>query len=163
MATVMNGENQYDRVEEVKRFDDSKIGVKELTDSGLTTIPRFFTHPPETLPIDLSGPQSVVVEQVVCASRSLGFFQIVNHGIPVQVLDRMIGSIRAFHEQPTNVKTKLYHRSTQTGVNLISNIDLYHFKTTSWRDTLQIKIGPTLLELDKVPKCCREEVVDRNL
>ena len=149
MSTTMNGENQYDRAEEVKRFDESKIGVKGLTDSGLTTIPRFFIHPPETLSslkpkpqsvvipsIDLSGPQSVVAEQVACASRSFGFFQIVNHGIPVQVLDRMIGSIRAFHEQPTNVKTRLYHRSTQTDVNFISNIDLYHSKAASWRDTL---------------------------
>ncbi|XWS63970.1 hypothetical protein CRYUN_Cryun06bG0147000 [Craigia yunnanensis] len=176
MATAMNGENRYDRVEEVKRFDESKIGVKGLVDSGLTAIPRIFIHPPETLSdlkpkpqsvviptIDLSGPQSVVVEQVARASRSFGFFQIVNHGIPVQVMDRIIGSIRAFHEQPTDVKTRFYSRSTQTGVNFISNIDLFHSKAASWRDTLQIKLGPTLPELEEIPKCCREEVVDWNL
>ncbi|WRX14732.1 Non-hem dioxygenase N-terminal domain - like 6 [Theobroma cacao] len=167
MAATMNGENQYDRTEEVKRFDESKIGVKGLVDSGLTSVPRFFIHPPETLSdlkpktkpesvvipaIDLSGPRSTVVEQVASASRSFGFFQIVNHGIPVQVLDRTIGSIRAFHEQPTDVKARFYRRDTGTGVSFISNIDLFHSKAASWRDTLQIKLGPTLAELEEIPE-----------
>ncbi|XP_007045252.2 PREDICTED: 1-aminocyclopropane-1-carboxylate oxidase homolog 4 [Theobroma cacao] len=177
MAATMNGENQYDRTEEVKRFDESKIGVKGLVDSGLTSVPRFFIHPPETLSdlkpktkpesvvipaIDLSGPRSTVVEQVASASRSFGFFQIVNHGIPVQVLDRTIGSIRAFHEQPTDVKARFYRRDTGTGVSFISNIDLFHSKAASWRDTLQIKLGPTLAELEEIPEVCRDEAVEWN-
>ncbi|GMI79045.1 hypothetical protein like AT1G06620 [Hibiscus trionum] len=177
MATAVNG-NHYDRAEEVKRFDESKIGVKGLLDSGLTTIPSIFIHPPETLSdlkpkpkqqsvaiptIDLSGPRSTVVEQVAAASRTFGFFQIVNHGVPVQVLDRMIGSIRAFHEQPTDVKAKFYTRDIATGVNFISNVDLFHSKAASWRDTLQIKLGPTLPELENIPEVCRDEVVQWNL
>ncbi|XVF43571.1 hypothetical protein PTKIN_Ptkin02bG0050500 [Pterospermum kingtungense] len=177
MAT-MNGEDQYDRVEEVKRFDDSKIGVKGLVDSGVTTLPRFFVHAPEILAdlkpkpktrpvaiptIDLSGPRSAVVDQVASASRSFGFFQIVNHGIPVQVLDHTISSTRAFHEQPTDVKARFYHRDVGNGVNFISNVDLYHSKAASWRDTLQVKIGPTLPELEEIPEVCREEVVEWNL
>ncbi|XVF02899.1 hypothetical protein REPUB_Repub04eG0214700 [Reevesia pubescens] len=180
MTTIVNGENQYDRAEEVKRFDESKIGVKGLVDSGLTAIPRFFIHPPETLSdlkfktkpepesvviptIDLSGPRSTVVEQVASASRSFGFFQIVNHGIPVQVLNRTIGSIRAFHEQPTDVKARFYRRDMGTGVSFISNVDLFHSKAASWRDTLQIKLGPTLPELEEIPEVCRNEVVEWNL
>ncbi|KAK9042321.1 hypothetical protein V6N11_017398 [Hibiscus sabdariffa] len=169
MATA---ENHYDRAEEVKRFDALKMGVKGLVDSGLTTIPPFFIHPPETLSdlktkpksvviptIDLSAPRSTVVDQVAAASRTFGFFQIVNHGIPVQVLDRMIGSIRAFHEQPTDVKAKFYIRDMATGVNFISNIDLFHSKAASWRDTLQVKLGPTLPELENIPEVCRDEMV----
>ncbi|KAB2090559.1 hypothetical protein ES319_A03G131400v1 [Gossypium barbadense] len=178
MATTVDSGNQYDRAEEVKRFDDSKIGVKGLVDSGLTTIPRIFLHPPETLSdlkpkpkpksvaiptIDLSGPRSTVVEQVAAASRSFGFFQIVNHGIPVQVLDRMIASIRAFHELPTDVKARFYRRDAETGVSFISNVDLFHSKAASWRDTLQIRLGPTLPELEHIPEVCRDEVVQWNL
>ena len=39
----------YDRTKAVKEFDDSKIGVKGLSDSGVTSIPAFFVHPPESL------------------------------------------------------------------------------------------------------------------
>ncbi|KAE8731733.1 hypothetical protein F3Y22_tig00002684pilonHSYRG00057 [Hibiscus syriacus] len=176
MATaVTGGENHYDRAEEVKRFDASKIGVKGLVDSGLTTIPSIFIHPPQTLSdlkpkpkskppvviptIDLSAPRSTVVEQIAAASRTFGFFQIVNHGVPVQVLDRMIGSIRAFHEQPTDVKAKFYTRDVTTGVNFFSNVDLFLSKAASWRDTLQIKLSPTLPELENIPEVCRDVVV----
>ncbi|XP_022775690.1 1-aminocyclopropane-1-carboxylate oxidase homolog 4-like [Durio zibethinus] len=175
MAAV-NGENQYDRAEEVKRFDESKIGAKGLVDSGLTAIPRFFIHPPENLSdlkpklesvviptIDLSGPRSVVVEQVASASRSFGFFRILNHGIPVQVLDRTIGSVRAFHEQPQDVKAGFYRRDKGTGVSLVCNNDLFHSKAASWRDTLRISVGPNLPELEQIPEVCRDEVVEWNL
>ncbi|KAK8504593.1 hypothetical protein V6N12_017135 [Hibiscus sabdariffa] len=87
MATAVNvsGEKHYDRAAEIKRFDESKMGVKGLVDSGLTTIPPIFIHPTDTLSdlktkpqsvvvptIDLSGPRSTVVEQVAAASRTFG-------------------------------------------------------------------------------------------
>ncbi|KAK8504597.1 hypothetical protein V6N12_017139 [Hibiscus sabdariffa] len=115
MATVVNGENHYDRAVEVQRFDESKIGVKGLVDSGLTTIPPIFIHPIDTLSdlkakpqsvvvptIDLSGPRSTVLEQVASASRTFG-------------------------------------------------------------DTLRIKLGRRLPELEDIPEVCRDEVVQWNL
>ncbi|KAL7247763.1 hypothetical protein ACSBR2_002633 [Camellia fascicularis] len=47
MAVIAS--TDYDRMKEVKEFDDSKIGVKGLSDSGVTAIPKFFIQPPETL------------------------------------------------------------------------------------------------------------------
>lgn len=146
----------YDRAKEVKQFDDSKIGVKGLVDSGVTAIPRFFIHPPETLAdlrrtslttrpdphviptIDLAGVDSgllrpAIVEKIARASRELGFFQIVNHGIGEEALERVIGAIKGFHEQPTEVKAKVYRRETNTGVSFLSNIDLFQSKAASWR------------------------------
>ncbi|KAL4378885.1 hypothetical protein GQ457_02G030930 [Hibiscus cannabinus] len=178
MATAVNvsGEKHYDRAAEIKRFDESKMGVKGLVDSGLTTIPPIFIHPTPTLSdlktkpqsvvvptIDLSGPRSTVLEQVAAASRTFGFFQIVNHGIPVQVLDRVMGSVRAFHEQPTDVKSKLYTRDLESGVIFLSNFDLFHSKAASWRDTLQIKLGRRLPKLEDIPEVIREDVVQWNL
>ncbi|GAV64793.1 LOW QUALITY PROTEIN: 2OG-FeII_Oxy domain-containing protein/DIOX_N domain-containing protein, partial [Cephalotus follicularis] len=165
----------YDRVKEVKQFDDSKLGVKGLVDSGLTTIPRFFVHPPETLtdlrrssrpdpniiPLDLSVPRSKAVDQISRASRELGFFQIVNHGIPLGVLERTIGSIKAFHEQPTEIKARFYRREgLASGVSFICNFDLFQSKAASWRDTLQVRLGPTLADLEEIPEICRNEVVE---
>jgi hypothetical protein len=155
MATATTNDEEYDRAKAVKHFDDSKIGVKGLVDSGITTIPRFFVHPPETLSdlklssevrpgpdfipsIDLAGIDSdhrraVIVEQIRRASSTVGFFQIVNHGVPLGVLDRTMASVKGFHEQPTDIKAQFYRRGTGTGVSYLSNVDLFHSKAASWR------------------------------
>ncbi|KAL0410136.1 UNVERIFIED_CONTAM: DIBOA-glucoside dioxygenase BX6 [Sesamum latifolium] len=46
---MANSEGSYDRMKEVQEFDQSKAGVKGLSDSGISTIPRIFIHPPESL------------------------------------------------------------------------------------------------------------------
>ncbi|CAI0413126.1 unnamed protein product [Linum tenue] len=114
-------------MKEVQEFEDSKLGVKGLVDSGISSIPRFFVHPnfkpdpnpgarPDVIPtIDLSGvdrqdARAKIAEQISGACRELGFFQVVNHGIPVEFLDRFVGAVRGFHEQPTEEKAKLYRR-----------------------------------------------------
>ncbi|CAH2042872.1 unnamed protein product [Thlaspi arvense] len=40
MSTIVATTN-YDRMKEVKEFDDSKLGAKGLSDSGITTIPKL--------------------------------------------------------------------------------------------------------------------------
>ncbi|KAI8016220.1 ISWI chromatin-remodeling complex ATPase CHR11 [Camellia lanceoleosa] len=47
MAVIAS--TDYNRMKEVKELDDSKIGVKGLSNSGVTAIPKFFIQPPETL------------------------------------------------------------------------------------------------------------------
>ncbi|XP_038698021.1 1-aminocyclopropane-1-carboxylate oxidase homolog 1-like [Tripterygium wilfordii] len=104
-TTISTDSKPYDRLKDIKAFDESKAGVKGLVDSGITSIPPFFIHPPDSLStriptssnpniiptIDLSGVDSdkrlVLVQQVAHACRELGFFQIVNHGIPLKPME----------------------------------------------------------------------------
>uniref|UniRef100_A0A5B7B679 Fe2OG dioxygenase domain-containing protein n=1 Tax=Davidia involucrata TaxID=16924 RepID=A0A5B7B679_DAVIN len=175
MAAVVG----YDRLKEVKEFDNSKIGVKGLSDSGITTIPNIFVHPPEALSdlkkssstctevplIDLSGVNSdlhrpKIVEQISEAARTWGFFQLINHGVPVSALDGMIAAYKAFFEQPTEEKAKHHSREESHGVMYASNNDLYRSKVATWHDTLQIWRAPEPAKEEDIPAVCRREVVE---
>ncbi|KAF2305609.1 hypothetical protein GH714_007025 [Hevea brasiliensis] len=153
MAVNGGAHQDYNRLDEVKQFDDSKIGVKGLVDSGLTSLPRMFIHPKGALSdlksvarteskviptIDLSGVDSdrrpAIVEQVSNACRKLGFFQIMNHGLPLDVMNRTIAAVKGFHELPTEVKKQ-------------------------W-DTIQVKLGPVPAEAEEIPEMCRNEIVE---
>lgn len=136
----------YDRAKAVKEFDESKMGVKGLSESGIKTIPQIFIHPPETLKdiksnsskkttnsiplIDLSNVNSPthrpnIVKQIKEAAKTWGFFQIINHNVHVSVLENTIKGIEAFHIQPHETKSKYYKRDEGRGVMFASNNDLY--------------------------------------
>ncbi|KAH7570898.1 hypothetical protein JRO89_XS05G0217300 [Xanthoceras sorbifolium] len=180
MPTSPTSTETYDRAKDIKEFDDAKIGVKGLADSGITTIPRFFVHPPETLPvksnttlpdpgviiptIDLSGVnsddlRSTIVQNVARASRELGFFQIINHGIEPDILERVVGAIKVFNEQPAEIKARVYSREMSPGFAFFTNVDLFHSKAANWNDAFFVRLGPTLPELDEIPEVLRNEVV----
>ncbi|XP_010044230.1 1-aminocyclopropane-1-carboxylate oxidase homolog 4-like [Eucalyptus grandis] len=184
MGVTDTTQQAFDRAQELKQFDESKQGVKGLVDSGLTSIPSHFIHPPETLSslktaqprpdsihsipiIDLSGWDSSrrpsIIEEVGRVSRELGFFQVVNHGVPTEVMDRTTTAVKAFNELPAEAKARIYRREMgregDTGVAYFSNVDLFHAKAASWRDTLQIRLEPKP-DIAEIPEVCRNEVME---
>ncbi|KAK7257043.1 hypothetical protein RIF29_30728 [Crotalaria pallida] len=124
------GATTNDRLHERKAFDDTKAGVKGLVDAGVAMIPSLFHHPPDkslkssdllghvSIPvIDLSdignkdqSTHQEIVSKIREASETWGFFQVVNHGIPVSVLEEIKDGVRRFHEQETEVKREFYSR-----------------------------------------------------
>jgi len=82
----------YDRISELRAFDETKSGVKGLADAGVTEIPQFFIQPQEqgdltSLPVEIpvidltevdfdAALRSEVVKKVKSASESMGFFQV---------------------------------------------------------------------------------------
>lgn len=76
------------------------------------------------------------------------------------MLDEIVDSIRAFHELPPEAKSPYYRRDVGNGVSYLSNIDLFNAKAASWRDTIQIGLGPVAAAAENIPEICRAAVVD---
>ncbi|GMH02353.1 hypothetical protein Nepgr_004192 [Nepenthes gracilis] len=165
----------YDREKEVAEFDETKAGVKGLVDSGIVVVPLFFVRTPENLVlvpagdagfiqvqvpvIDFSGGEGCeVVEQVRRASETWGFFQIVNHGVPLNVMEEMLAGARRFHEQPTAVKRVFYSRDFKKKVRFYCNGDLLISKAANWRDSVSFEYHDSMLDSDELPLVCRKAV-----
>ncbi|TYI12232.1 hypothetical protein ES332_A09G263000v1 [Gossypium tomentosum] len=149
----------YDRTKELKQFDDTKTGVKGLVDAGILNIPKIFKTI-EVPIIDLSNigesiRRKEIINEVKIASGEWGFFQVINHGIPLSVLDEMIEGIRSFNEQHLELKKEMYSRDSAKKVKFNSNFDLYTSKTADWRDTLQLTFLDSEPDPSQMPPVCR--------
>ncbi|KAL2463652.1 1-aminocyclopropane-1-carboxylate oxidase-like protein 1 [Forsythia ovata] len=175
-----SGAQEDDRMQDLKDFDKTEAGVKGLVDSGLQKIPKIFVRPAEELAedlnhksaqievpvIDLGGLEKAdrrkqIVEEVRTASETWGFFQVVNHGISLNVLDEMLDGIQKFNEQGVEKKKKYYTRDNMRRVRFNSNYDLFTSRTASWRDTLNISFSdPDQIDSEELPALCRKSTVE---
>nr|XP_048333195.1 1-aminocyclopropane-1-carboxylate oxidase homolog 1-like [Ziziphus jujuba var. spinosa] len=174
--------SEYDRASEVKAFDETKAGVKGLVDAGVTQIPRIFHRLPNeqfhessvpegdprfSIPvIDLIGVsddsvrRKEIVERVREASETWGFFQIVNHGIPLSVMEEMKEGVRRFFEQDTEVKKQFYTRDAKKSMAYNSNFDLYSSPSTNWRDSFSCRLAPDAPNPQDLPEVCRDILLE---
>lgn len=176
----METESNYDRKAELKAFDDTKAGVKGLVDAGVTKIPRIFcsgklifdqnsaANLDLNIPIiDLKGMiledsslHSEIIAQIRSACENWGFFQLINHGIPSNVLDEMINGIRKFHEQDTEAKKDFYSRDFSKKVYYLSNFDLYQAPAANWRDSVIFDLASEPPSHQELPHMCRDLVIE---
>ncbi|KAK2368815.1 hypothetical protein QL285_081983 [Trifolium repens] len=145
-----------DRLQEFKAFDETKAGVKGLDDQGIHKIPTLFHNPPHnfsnstnstntqyTIPIidlrniseDPNARQNII-SKVKEAYETWGFFQVVNHAIPLNLLEDMKKGVLRFFEQDTEVKKEMYTRDQTRPLIYNSNFDLYSSPALNWRDIL---------------------------
>ncbi|KAJ1423971.1 Oxoglutarate/iron-dependent dioxygenase [Sesbania bispinosa] len=168
-----------DRAKERKAFDDTKSGVKGLVDAGITMIPALFYHPPDnfkkasalgytdyTIPVidfaNIHHDPSVrkkVVEGVRDASETWGFFQIVNHGIPVSLLDEMKNGALRFFEQDNEIKKGFYTRD-QRQFMYNSNFNLFSSAPATWKDSFFCNLAPNGAKPEDLPAICRDILLE---
>jgi len=169
-------DSSYDRKAELTAFDESKAGVRGLIESGVTKIPRMFCrdtlniieHPVNSsnlsIPvIDLKNihnninhaMRTEVIGQLKNACKNWGFFQVINHEIPINVLDEMINGIRRFHEQDVEVRKQFYNRGLDEKIIYYSNIGLYIEKSAIWRDSFGCTMAPNPPKPEELPEVVR--------
>lgn len=174
-------DSSYDRKVEVTTFDESKAGVRGLIESGVTKIPRMFYR--DTLNntehlvnrsnlsipvIDLKDIHNninhamriEVIGQLKNACKDWGFFQVINHGIPINVLDEMINGIRRFHEQDVVERKKFYNRDLTKKIIYYSNIGLYVEKSAIWRDSFGCTMAPNPPKPEELPQVFRDIIIE---
>ncbi|KAL0457026.1 UNVERIFIED_CONTAM: 1-aminocyclopropane-1-carboxylate oxidase1 [Sesamum latifolium] len=170
-------DQEFDRMSELKAFDETKAGVKGLVDVGITKVPRIFHSPPDgfdrapaddfAIPlIDIDaveknpGLRGSVVDRVRDASGKWGFFQVVNHGIPGCVLEETLEGVRRFYEQDAEAKKQWYTRDGLKTVVYNSSFNLYAAESADWRDTAYICMAPTPPNPEDLPLECRDIIIE---
>lgn len=173
----------FDRDSELKAFDETKTGVKGLVDTGISKIPRIFHHPSPnlanpkplssdlqhltTIPtIDLGGgvfqdetKRKNTVDGIKDAAEKWGFFQMINHGISLDLLERMKDGVRGFNEQDPEVKKQYYSRDFSREFVYTSNFDLYAPSPACWRDTFYCYMAPNPPKPQDLPAICRYDSI----
>nr|CAB3465109.1 unnamed protein product [Digitaria exilis] len=173
----------YDRQRELQAFDDTKAGVKGLVDAGVTVIPAIFHHTPDSLPvlqhppepdaitntatttipvIDLSRARrrEDLVHTVKTAAETVGFFQVVNHGVSGELLAETLAAVRRFNESPAEAKRPYYFRGNARKVRFSSNFDLFQSPAANWRDTLFCDLAPSPPRPEELPDAVRHVMVE---
>ncbi|KAL2319797.1 hypothetical protein Fmac_028766 [Flemingia macrophylla] len=161
-------------------FDETKTGVKGLIDAGVKSVPTLFRHQPEkyekasnlgdtrhVIPvIDLAdigkdpSKRQGLVGIVKEASQTWGFFQVVNHQIPLSVLEEMKNGVKRFHELDTQVKKEFYSRDRSKCFLYNSNFDLYGSQPAlNWRDSFRCRLYPDI-KPEEIPLVCRDILLD---
>ncbi|KAL2921393.1 1-aminocyclopropane-1-carboxylate oxidase-like protein 1 [Bienertia sinuspersici] len=181
-STMINGtEPSYDRTKDLKAFDERKTGVKGLVDEGKTSIPSIFVRPlndrfkdlgtsHENLSVPIIDMSDVgkygeatakVAEQIIWASENWGFFQVVNHGIPLELLENMIEGAKMFHEQDDEIKKQFYSRDKSKVVTFNSNYDFYKSNAANWRDSLSVNtVNTGKVDPHELPLICKDVMLD---
>ncbi|CAI9106052.1 OLC1v1005109C1 [Oldenlandia corymbosa var. corymbosa] len=149
-------------------------GVKGLSKLGLKSIPKQYIQPPEerldknqviheeSIPIiDVSNwDDPRVVESISEAAGKWGFFQIINHGIPIEVLENVMEAAHKFFELPSEEKKKYLKENSPTQtVQLKTSFSLAE-KVLEWKDFLMHFYFPNDESVQLWPSVSKDQVLE---
>ncbi|XVF79350.1 hypothetical protein PTKIN_Ptkin14bG0214700 [Pterospermum kingtungense] len=148
-----------------------------MVDLGLSKVPEPYIQPPKERidkqkatkhqqpPIDLSrlnGPDhDQVVKEIVTAAETLGFFQLINHGVPVDLLESLKASAHNFFGLPSEKKA-VYRKEVSPsplvkyGTSFVPEKE----KALEWKDYISMVYTNDDEALEQWPKECREVALE---
>ncbi|CAA3013928.1 feruloyl ortho-hydroxylase 1 [Olea europaea subsp. europaea] len=153
-------------------------GVKGLVDSGIAKVPKRYVQPPQERidkldafsqvlsPIDLSkldqpAEHDQVAETIIRAAETLGFFQVVNHGVPVELLEALKDAAHKFFAQPPKKKA-VYLKAVSPsplikyGTSFVPEKE----KALEWKDYISMTYTNDAEALEHWPNQCKEVALE---
>ncbi|PIA43563.1 hypothetical protein AQUCO_01900154v1 [Aquilegia coerulea] len=186
MSPAMTLQSVNSRTEDDHFKSVYQKGVKHLCDSGITKVPNKYvlpisdralfkdglelnqniaSNPTIQLPIidfsQLQGPnRSHVLKSLAKACEKYGFFQIINHELPDNVIKNMIKVAKQFFELPFEERAKLMSNELGTPVRYGTSFNQNKDGVFCWRDFLKLMCNPDVLHLwPSSPMEFRKEVL----
>ncbi|XP_022727794.1 hyoscyamine 6-dioxygenase-like [Durio zibethinus] len=123
-------------------------------------LPESYIFPPETRPgkllvpicntipvIDLSKAEGQnrtdIIQQILKASQEFGFFQVVNHGIPKNLMNESMDVFKEVFQMPAEEKAILYSDDPKKSCRLLTSSPNYDWEEIHvWRDNLRHPCHP---------------------
>ncbi|XP_038682615.1 bi-functional coumaroyl CoA and feruloyl CoA ortho-hydroxylase F6H2-1-1-like isoform X1 [Tripterygium wilfordii] len=150
--------------------------LMKIVGHGLETLPQQYVQPPEerldvselvskeSLPtIDVSNWDDPEVAKSICeAASKWGFFQIINHGLPIELLESMKSAVHGFFGLPNEERRKYWKgQSVSNTVFLTTSFSPQSEKVLEWKDSLNFHYKPGDNESSASwPPVCKDQVLD---
>ena len=154
MAPTISNNTDTETSKYIAEFVIKKgLGVKGLSETGLKTLPTQYIQPMreridvddvvagEAIPIiDMSGSDDEKIASSICdAAERWGFFQIVNHGVPLETLERVQAATHRFFGMPAEEKNKYSkENSVSNNVRYGTSFTPQAEKALEWKDFLSL-------------------------
>jgi isopenicillin N synthase-like dioxygenase len=134
------------------------------------SLPEKYVFPPDKRPgkhvfpdfksiptIDLEkadGPdKAVIVQQIFNASQEFGFFQVINHGVPLSLLDDTMNVFKEFFAMPAEYKASFYSNNVARKCRIYSSTMNYDNEEVHyWRDNFTHHCHPLQDHIDLWPE-----------
>ncbi|KAK3020980.1 LOW QUALITY PROTEIN: hypothetical protein RJ639_047529 [Escallonia herrerae] len=158
-----------EKMQETDTSESSFTSAMTLDQMGLPSVPERYILPPSqrpnptlSIPISLhilaylsplNNPslRSETIDNVRIACKELGFFQVINHGIPASVMNDASDSATEFFDLSSEEKMSLassnVHEPVRYGTSLNHVKDKVHF----WRDFIKHYSHPVSNWIDQWP------------
>ncbi|CAM0903216.1 unnamed protein product [Alopecurus aequalis] len=93
--------------------------------------------------IDLASPDKRrVITEIDQACRTYGFFQVINHGISEELLEKVMAVGLEFFRLPPEEKEKLYSDEPSKKIRLSTSFNVRKETVHNWRDYLRLHCHP---------------------
>ncbi|RVW41257.1 Protein downy mildew resistance 6 [Vitis vinifera] len=83
-----------------------------------------------------------LIQHIADACRLYGFFQVINHGVAAEMMEKMLEVADEFYRLPVEEKMKLYSDDPTKTMRLSTSFNVNKEKVHNWRDYLRLHCYP---------------------